>query len=208
MNEAQGTSEEFQAYAWFSVQVDQYYSAIRIFARNHNALRTAYLRLPKGDDWPKEISCLSQTAKDIFITASSVLNYVGTTGIFQEAPYKDLNNLNTDIINFGFYTCFTFQWTLFENIVKNSIMQLSSANLLSGEITSELKKLELRTYRFLKYIDDGHVFGHSPFRAILPKPGRSLRNVSKGGKLAFLVFRWRKLMQAQGRVIQEDTQGV
>jgi hypothetical protein len=50
-------------------------------------------------------------------------------------------------------------------------LKISSEKLLSEEVIKELKKLELRTYRLLKYIDEGHVFGHSPFRTILPKPG-------------------------------------
>lgn len=171
MTGAHSPSKEFQAYTWFSVQVDQYYAAIRVLARHHNALSAAYSHLPRGEDWPKDVSCLNQAAKEFLVIIASTLNHMGATGIFQEVPYKELNNLSTDIINFGFYTCFTFQWTLFENFIKDSVAQIASINLLPKEIARELKKRELRTYQFLKYIDDGHVFGHTPFTTVLPKPG-------------------------------------
>jgi hypothetical protein len=171
MTENKKVSREFKDYAWFSVQVDQYYEAIRIFARHLEALTAAYSCIPRGEDWPKDLSSLNQTSRKFFITASSALNYMGTTGIFHEKSHAEQGLLNTDIINFGFYTCFTFQWTLFENFVRNSIFRISSHDLVSKDILEELKKRESKIYRLLKYIDDGHVFGRTPFTTVLSKPG-------------------------------------
>ena len=164
-------SNFFRDYAWFSVQVDQYYSATRIFARHHDALRATYAQLPKGDDWPEDFSGIPEKSQGFFIQAASSLNYMGTTGIFSDAPYPELNNLSVDVINFGFYTCYCFQWTLFENFVKGRILGLTQESLLTSEICDEIRNRKRQTARFLKYIDSGAVFGHSPFFAILPTAG-------------------------------------
>jgi hypothetical protein len=164
-------SNTFQEYAWFSVQVDQYYAAIRIFARHYDALKAAYSHLPKEEDWPNDVSCLSDQAKAFFIRASSALNYMGTTQVFTDAAFPQLSELPTDIVNFGFYTCFCFQWTLFENFVKQSVMGLAAEGLLPTQVASNLQARELRTRAFLKYIDEGHVFGHTPFATVLPITG-------------------------------------
>lgn len=165
------SSNTFQEYAWFSVQVDQYYAAIRIFARHYDSLKLAYSYLPKKKDWPSDFSCLSEPAKTFFVRASSALNYMGTTQVFTDAPFSQLNELPKDIVNFGFYTCFCFQWTLFESFVKQSIMDLAGADLLPTQVVSGLKARESGTKAFLQYIDKGHVFGHTPFTTVLPIMG-------------------------------------
>ena len=165
------SSNSFQEYAWFSVQVDQYYAAIRVFARHYDALKAAYSHIPKGEDWPSDFTCLSDSARSFFILVSSSLNYMGTTQIFSDAPFPELSELPKDIISFGFYTCFCFQWTLFENFVKQSVMGLASNDLLPSQVASDLQARELRTRAFLKYIDEGHVFGHTPFTTVLPVAG-------------------------------------
>ena len=161
-------THSFQEYAWFSVQVDQYYAATRIFARHYGALKAAYAILPHGKDWPKEFSCLPDTARDFFVAASSALNYMGTTRIFEQASFPQLASLPTDMVNFGFYTCYCFQWTLFENFIKRSVFDLLNDGFLPFEVGSELKKREFRTAALLQFIDSGEVFGHSPFSTILP----------------------------------------
>jgi hypothetical protein len=161
-------SKEFQNYAWFSVQVDQYFHAIRIFARHYDALKAAYVELPQGNDWPKDTSCLSTAAKTFFIRAASAFNYMGTTGIFADSPYPELRSMPTDIVNFGFYTCYCFQWTLFENFTKSSVLGLANDCLLPADTCNKLRASERRTRDFLKIVDSGEVFGHSPFVSILP----------------------------------------
>ena len=166
-------SMAFQQYAWFSVQVDQYYAAIRIFARHYGALRAAYQHLPTHEAWPSDLSCLSEPAATFFMMCSSALNYMGTTQIFAEAPFAQLEGLPTDLVNFGFYTCFCFQWTLFENFVKDAVFGLVAESLLAPDIAGELHRRTLRTKAFLQYIDEGRVFGHTPFTTILPIVGWS-----------------------------------
>lgn len=163
-------SDEFKQYAWFSVQVDQYYAAVRIYARNHTHFCEIYEAFPRGDDWPSDLGTvpLSESAKRFFMIASSTFNYMGTTGIFAPPPHDELRDLPADMINFGFYTCFCFQWTLFETFVKDSVLQLVRDNVLPESVSNELRKRERSTGRFLSYIDQGHVFGRSPFITVLP----------------------------------------
>lgn len=96
---------------------------------------------------------------------------MGSTQIFTDAPFSELSELPKDIINFGFYTCFCFQWTIFENFVKKSIMDLVHHRLLPLEVGRKLKTLERRTWDFFKYIDEKHVFGCTPFTTVLPVAG-------------------------------------
>jgi hypothetical protein len=161
----------FQEYAWFSVQVDQYYAATKIFARHYAALKAAYTHLPLGDTWPKDFTCLSEAATNFFVTAASALNCMGTTRIFEDAPFSQLASLPSDLINFGFYTCYCFQWTLFENFIKRSLFDLVDDGILPASVGTELRKREFRTAAFLQFVDSGQVFGHSPFSTVLPIAG-------------------------------------
>ncbi len=163
--------EAFKQYAWFSVQVDQYYAAVRIYARNHDALCEVFARLPGHKDWPSNLrtATISDTAKQFFITAASALNSMGTTGIFSKAPHDELRDLSVDMINFGFYTCFCFQWTLFESFVKESVLGLARDGLLSAGVAREIRRRERSTASFLTYLDDGRVFGRSPFNSSLAR---------------------------------------
>jgi hypothetical protein len=166
-------TQTFKNYAWFSVQVDQYYSAVRIYARHHNALKQIYQAIPSREEWPKgeEKVGIPETVKKLFITSASTFSYMGTTGIFSNAPYLELTDLPQDMINLGFYTCFCFQWTLFENFVKTSVLNLVQDGLLPSVVSSELKKKERATAKFLEYIDSGAVFGKSPFITVIPIKG-------------------------------------
>jgi hypothetical protein len=163
-------SDQFKHYAWFSVQVDQYYAAVKIYARNHAQFCDIYRALPRGDDWPSDLGSvpLSESAKEFFIIASSTFNYMGTTGVFAPPAHEELRHMPADMINFGFYTCFCFQWTLFETFIKDSVLRLVDDKILTESVSKELRKRERSTGSFLSYIDKGHVFGRSPFTTVLP----------------------------------------
>jgi len=96
---------------------------------------------------------------------------MGTTGIFSDAPYRELSALQEDMLRFAFDTCFCFQWSLFGNFVKARVLYLVDRGLLSPDICKELKKRERHTEAFLRLIDSGEVFGQSPFKSILPVQG-------------------------------------
>jgi hypothetical protein len=160
----------FHSYAWFSVQVDQYYAALRIFGRHYDALKAAYGHLPTHGRHP-ELAALNEESRMFFISAASALGYMGTTRIFEDAPFPELKRLPEDMVNFGFYTCFCFQWTLFENFVKDSLLRLADVGMLPVAVSNELRTRQRRARGFLEYIDQGHVFGHSPFVAVRPVMG-------------------------------------
>jgi hypothetical protein len=164
-------TDRFKNYAWFSVQVDQYYAAIKILSRHYGPLKQAYRALPKGEDRHPDLSSLSDAQSSFYISAASALNHMGTTHIYDDAPFESLGDLPEDMLNFGFYTCFCFQWTLFENFVKESTLDLGRDGLLSSEAAAQVCKLRYQTEKFLCYIDSGAVFGHSPFVTLRYIPG-------------------------------------
>ena len=92
-------SDEFQQFAWFSVQVDQCYAAVRIYRRNHFHFCDIYSSLPRGDDWPGNLGDIpiSEAAKKFFMIAASTFNYMGTTGVFALPPYDELQDLPVDM---------------------------------------------------------------------------------------------------------------
>jgi hypothetical protein len=92
---------------------------------------------------------------------------MGTTNIFADAPFPELAGLADDLHRFGFYTCFCFQWTLFENFVKSSVLRLADDGLLRSGVAQEVRAKELKTGKFLEYIESGGLFGHTPFRTAL-----------------------------------------
>lgn len=163
-------SAAFQSYAWFSVQVDQYYAAVRIFARHYDALKAAYSHLPAHARHP-EVAVLDEEARSFFISSGFALGSMGTTRIFESAPFPALKRLPDDMVNFGFYTCFCFQWTLLESFVKDSVLRLADAGMLPTHVADELRRRQRRTRNFLEYIDQGHVFGHTPFVTVPPVVG-------------------------------------
>jgi len=160
-------SDKFKKYAWFSVQVDQYYSAVCIYARNHECFRHIYQSIPRGSDWPQDLNT-NTAAKKFFQIAAMHFNMMGTTGIFESAPFPELKEVSADMINFGFYTCFCFQWSLFETFVKESVLNLTNDKVIPEKVSRELKKKERSTAKFFAYIDGGLVFGRSPFTTVLP----------------------------------------
>ncbi len=99
------------------------------------------------------------------------LNYMATTGVFNSSSDLVPGRIPDDIFNFGFYTCFCFQWTLFENFAKTSMQRASDAGELPADVIQNLRDKEYRTKQYLDYIDSGAVFDHSPFITLLPVRG-------------------------------------
>ena len=156
-------------YGWFSVQVDQYYSIVRIYGRNHDFFKLSFQDLPsykfaKTDEFKR----LDESTKTWMISTITHFNYMSSTGIFNDAHYPKLKDIKTDMINFGFYTCFCFQWTLFENYVMEAISNLVQKNLVSKEISKKITNLKFKTEKFFRYLETGELFGESPFKTILP----------------------------------------
>lgn len=162
-------SKPFERYSWLSVQLDQYFAAIRIFSFHYDRLKTVYEHIP--EQLPDDIHSWPEPAKAFFMMATTVLNTMGTTQIFSEVPFPQLNALPEDMQRIGFDTCFAFQWTLFENFVKQRVLSLVDGKVLALDVCKELKRRERRTEEFFRYIESGKVFGDSPFTTILPLPG-------------------------------------
>ena len=164
-------TQKFKNYAWFSVQVDQYYAAVKIYARHHAALKEVYQAIPSHEEWPneEETKSIPDPVKNLFIISASTFNYMETTGIYSDTSRPELEDLPNDMINFGFYTCFCFQWTLFENFIKTSLLDLVKDGLLPDNICKKLKDSERATLKFLKYIDSGSVAGILKLKNVILK---------------------------------------
>lgn len=163
---------KFENYSWFSIQVDQYYSAVMIYSRYHEHFKDVFNSIPDNSKWNNtDNSNLNEDFKELILVTTRIFKNIGTTGIFQDAPFPELEDLPNDMINFGFYTCFCFQWTLFENYVKETLLDQANKKFFSTEVFSKLKSKYLRTESFLKYINSGQVFGYSPFQTGLPIKG-------------------------------------
>ena len=98
------------------------------FEENKNAaLKEVYQAIPSHEEWPneEETKSIPDPVKNLFIISASTFNYMETTGIYSDTSRPELEDLPNDMINFGFYTCFCFQWTLFENFIKTSLLDLN-----------------------------------------------------------------------------------
>lgn len=172
---ASNVLEEFKHYAEFSVRADQFYYAINTYGINHENLKAVSSIRPSNDLLQ---NCIEKEIKDAgvkqyLISTIVVLDNLRISGIFSEA--KDLvagaidpQTISPDISNFAFYTCFCFQWSLFENFVKTMMQKLIDGNALSVNTQNKLQNNWSRTKRFFDAINSGEVFGHSPFHTVLP----------------------------------------
>ncbi len=170
-----GVLEEFKSYAEFSVRVDQFFYAINTYAANHNNLKTVSSIRPSNDLLTESIKqeIKNDLVKEFLASAVVTLDNIKISGIFSDA--KDLvpgaidpNTIPPDLSNFAFYTCFCFQWSLFENFVKDMMQKLIDADVLAAATKNKLKENWLRTKRFFDVINSGQVFGYSPFHTVLP----------------------------------------
>jgi hypothetical protein len=166
-----GLTEIFERYGYFSVRVDRFYSFARIHAMHHNALKAAYSLLPPSDSYTE--ACVTLGADHPvrkFLNASSFgLNYMGTTGVFAEDAIGEIED---DVFNFSFYTCYCFQWALFETCVTDMMQELVAAEMAGLSIRTNLnRKLRAGGKQLFDLIDSGDLFGQTPFRTILPVAG-------------------------------------
>lgn len=166
---------EFKQYAEFSVRADQFFYAINTYGINHGNLKALSSMRPSNDllqnGIGKEIT--DEGVKNFLISAVVALDNLRISGIFSNA--KDLvpgaidpQTIPPDISNFAFYTCFCFQWSLFENFVKTMMQKLIDANALQISTRNKLQSYWSRTKKFFDVINSGEVFGHSPFHTVLP----------------------------------------
>jgi hypothetical protein len=166
-------SDEFKAYALFSVRVDRFFHAISSYGMYHAALKAAYSMMPDRESYQAAIDNphASEEMRRFLLMTHHALGLLGATNVFSDGGDLDTADIPTDILNFAFYTCYSFQWTLFENFVKKMINKAVTAEVLPKGVKNELKARWRQTERFLAYIESGSVFGHSLFRTMLPVLG-------------------------------------
>jgi hypothetical protein len=166
-------SQDFEDYANFSVRVDRFYNVVNIYGMHHSALKSAYQAIPEREVTREALQAeqTDERFRRFGTVAVNSLDYMATTGIFSDSPDLVPGQIPDDVSNFGYYTCFCFQWTLFENFVKTSTRRAISAGGLPLDVVRNLRDKEYRTKAYLDYIESGAVFARSPFTTVLPVTG-------------------------------------
>jgi hypothetical protein len=165
--------DQFKSYSLFSVRVDRYFNLVSIYGQHHESLKSVHDELPPAKRL-REVLSSSDIADDIkrfLVVAAGRLSYMGTTNVFSDTVDEPEGEAWKDALNFAFYTCFCFQWTLFESFVKSIIQIVLDAGAFSEEISKKLRKPRISTQRFLDLLESGEVFGRTPFRTALPVLG-------------------------------------
>jgi len=163
---------EFKAYANFSVRVDRFFNVVNIYGMHHNMIKHIHSALPAQDKIEIAIdSNIDSSVKTFLITTINELNYIATTNIFIDQDEQSLGNILEDTLNFAFYTCYCFQWSLFEDFSKTMIRKVIDANVLKSHVVNDLESNWRRTKAFFDIIHFGDVFGRSPFKSLLPVMG-------------------------------------
>jgi hypothetical protein len=165
--------DQFKSYALFSVRVDRYFNLVSVYGQHHESLKAAYDELPLAERL-KDVLSSPDTADDIkrfLVVAAGGLSYMGTTNVFSDAVDEPEGEAWKDVLNFAFYTCYCFQWTLFENFAKSIIQTALNAGAFREEIAEKLRRCWRQTQKFLDLLESGIVFGRTPFRTVLPVLG-------------------------------------
>lgn len=166
-------SQEFKDYAFFSVKVDRFFNLVNIYGQHHGTLKAVYKALPERDAIQRALAndSIDEEVKSFLLVAANFLNYMATTNIFSDSGDLNPDDLWKDTLNFSFYTCYCFQWKLFENFIKTMIKKAMDCSVLPDGVQKELEKLWFKTKQFLDLIESGKVFGKSPFVTVIPVKG-------------------------------------
>ena len=163
---------EFKDYAYFSVRVDRYFNVVNIYGMHHNAIKQIHGALPSREKIKTVLgSDIDEDVKRFLVTSAGALGYMATTNIFNEEGDQAGGDISKDALNFAFYTCYCFQWSLFEDFAKTMIRKVIDAGVLPQVVVSDLETRWRQTKRFFDTINSGDVFGCSPFTALLPVMG-------------------------------------
>lgn len=166
-------SEEFKNYAHFSVRVDRYFNVVNIYGMHHDAIKTVYLALPSRERLKAALAAsdTDDEVKRFLVSSAWALGYMATTNIFDDQGDQSGGDIFQDALNFAFYTCYCFQWSLFADFVKTEIRKVIDAGVLAHDVVKRLKAKWRQTKQFFDLIESGDVFGTTPFRTVLPVVG-------------------------------------
>ncbi|MCE2814144.1 MAG: hypothetical protein LW850_27480 [Planctomycetaceae bacterium] len=164
--------EEFKRYAYFSVRVDRYFSVVNIYGMHHAGIKEMYSALPSRAQMDNALASPADEALKRFLTVSATaLGHMATTNIFNDEGEQAGGAISDDAMNFAFYTCYCFQWSLFEDFVKIMIRKVIDAGAMQAGVVRDLESKWRQTKQFFDKINSGAVFGRTPFTALLPVMG-------------------------------------
>ena len=153
-----------------SVQIDQYIHTTLSLSWNLAKLREAANCI-------NEVSSLlagneiEPAAREKLLTVRSALGSLSSTGIFSKSQHSELSDIPGDLQRIGIYTCYCFQWAIFDRFVISRVFQAVDGGLLSEDVSARLRRKKNNTKDFLKLLHDGAIQERTPFWHILPWPG-------------------------------------
>ncbi|NEQ50779.1 MAG: hypothetical protein F6K11_11690 [Leptolyngbya sp. SIO3F4] len=163
---------EFLDYANFSMQVDRYFNVVSIYGRHHDSIRQLHDICPSSDKLPSvDASDIDKDFKSFIWVSAQVFRDMAMTNIFNDRNDDVHTDISQNMLNFAFYTCYCFQWSLFEDFTHKMIKKLTNANVLQPTVARKLRNARNNTKKFFGIIHSGDVFGQSPFVAMLPPQG-------------------------------------
>ena len=131
---------EFKDYAYFSERVDQYFNVINIYGMHHEAIKQIHKALPSREKIKTLLaSDIDEDAKRFLVISSGALGYMATTNIFNSEADQVSDDISKDALNFAFYTCYCFQWSLFEDFTKTMIRKVIDAGALQPNVVTDLE---------------------------------------------------------------------
>lgn len=167
-------------YLAFTERVDRFFHWNLTLAKHIRDLRSLYRDHPHLQNRPYDPGVLSQRDEILeemlfsfdFSDKFSVLNFV-------DPEHPALSIDNPDPVNFAFYSCYCFQWNLFETFVKAQVFSLCDGGILDQRMEKKLLAIgRNQTEALLKFLDSGEVFGKTPFVNLIEE-GLSAKNPDK-----------------------------
>lgn len=93
-----------------------------------------------------------------------------TSGLFKERQ-AELPDIPGDMKTLSIYTCYCFQWSIFERFVVERVMTAVDHDMVPKDVASKLKQKKNNTKDFLKLLDKGAISSSSPFMHLLSQIG-------------------------------------
>lgn len=161
-------TDAFKRHAMLSAQIDQFLHATLILANNFRNLREAASRSDKLSSI-LDNSSVGDEEKVGLVSMRRALNSMTTSGLFMESPHSEFSDIPGDMKRLSIYTCYCFQWSIFERFVVNRVMQAVDDDMVPKDVAPKLKRKKNNTKDFLKLLDKGAISNSSPFMHLLPK---------------------------------------
>jgi hypothetical protein len=123
-------SAEFKHYALSSVKIDRFFNVLNIYGSHHHGIRDVGRAILQGPEMP-ELGTLPERVSRPLVLARMVMRDLAITGLLADEE-ADLGpeTVGEDMVNYAFFTCYVFQWLLFEHFIRSTVKSLAGAHRL------------------------------------------------------------------------------